>query len=104
MVHDGLTSSFDRKHMVEQASFVARELGISREDQDVGRCARTSARWRRMDEGRFDDELVSVGDSADESPRRDTSSRSSPRSSRSSTRKARPPPATRPASTTARAA
>ena len=29
MTHDGLTSSFDRKHMVEQASFVSRELGIS---------------------------------------------------------------------------
>ena len=32
MVHDGLMSSFDGKHMVEQASFVSRELGISRED------------------------------------------------------------------------
>src|ERR1051325_8805638 len=28
MVHDGLTSSFDGRHMVEQASFVSRELGI----------------------------------------------------------------------------
>src|SRR5919202_3924125 len=34
MTHDGLTSTFDKKHMVEQASFVSRELGISREDQD----------------------------------------------------------------------
>ena len=34
MVHDGLTSSFDGKHMVEQASFVSRELGITREEQD----------------------------------------------------------------------
>ena len=34
MVHDGLTSSFDGKHMVEQASFVSRELGITREAQD----------------------------------------------------------------------
>ena len=47
MVHDGLTSTFDEQHMVEQASFVSRELGISREDQDAGRCARTSARRRR---------------------------------------------------------
>jgi acetyl-CoA C-acetyltransferase len=31
MTHDGLTSTFDQKHMVEQASFVSRELGISRE-------------------------------------------------------------------------
>src|SRR5207237_3139296 len=35
MVHDGLTSTFDKRHMVEQASFVARELGISREEQDA---------------------------------------------------------------------
>ena len=35
MTHDGLTSTFDKQHMVEQASFVARELGISREDQDA---------------------------------------------------------------------
>src|SRR5215831_6948411 len=34
MTYDGLTSSFDRRHMVEQASFVSRELGIPREDQD----------------------------------------------------------------------
>ena len=34
MVHDGLTSTFDHRHMVEQASFVRRELGISREEQD----------------------------------------------------------------------
>src|SRR5690242_19102096 len=35
MTHDGLTSSFDGRHMVEQASFVSRELGISREEQDL---------------------------------------------------------------------
>src|SRR6266508_1601068 len=29
MTHDGLTSTFDKRHMVEQASFVSRELGIS---------------------------------------------------------------------------
>src|SRR5437763_1281595 len=34
MTHDGLTSTFDKMHMVEQASFVSRELGISREEQD----------------------------------------------------------------------
>src|SRR5258707_7954670 len=34
MTHDGLTSSFDGLHMVEQASFVARELGIARQAQD----------------------------------------------------------------------
>src|SRR5256886_4063816 len=35
MTHDGLTSSFDGRHMVEQASFVSRELGNSREVQDT---------------------------------------------------------------------
>ena len=35
MVHDGLISAFDGKHMVEQASFVSRELGITREEQDA---------------------------------------------------------------------
>src|SRR5881296_3779834 len=34
MVYDGLTSTFDGLHMVEQGSKVARELGISREEQD----------------------------------------------------------------------
>src|SRR5262245_41560924 len=34
MTHDGLISTFDGRHMVEQASFVSRELGISREEQD----------------------------------------------------------------------
>jgi acetyl-CoA C-acetyltransferase len=34
MVFDGLTSTFDGQHMVQQASQVSRELGISREDQD----------------------------------------------------------------------
>src|SRR6059058_56815 len=35
MTHDGLTSSFDNRHMVEQASFVSRQLGISRDDEIV---------------------------------------------------------------------
>ena len=35
MVRDGLVSTFDGRHMVEQASFVSRDLGISREDQDA---------------------------------------------------------------------
>jgi acetyl-CoA C-acetyltransferase len=74
MTHDGLTSSFDSRHMVEQASFVARELGISREDQDAW-AARSHARAvAAQDAGRFRDEIVPVGDlDADESPRRDTS-------------------------------
>ena len=73
MVFDGLTSTFDGLHMVQQNSNVARELGISRERQDAW-AARSHARAAAAQaEGRFDDELVPVGDvTADESVRADT--------------------------------
>ncbi len=73
MVFDGLQSTFDGLHMVAQASLVSRELGISREDQDAW-AARSHARAAAaQDAGRFDDEIVAVGDVvADESIRRDT--------------------------------
>jgi acetyl-CoA C-acetyltransferase len=74
MVHDGLTSTFDKKHMVEQASFVSRELGIPREDQDRWALRSHERAVAAQDAGRFADELVPVnGVAADESPRRDTS-------------------------------
>ena len=74
MVYDGLTSTFDKRHMIEQASHVSRELGISREDQDRWAMRSHERAVRAMDEGRFSDEIVSVdGFAADESPRRDTS-------------------------------
>jgi acetyl-CoA C-acetyltransferase len=74
MTHDGLTSTFDRRHMVEQASFVSRELGISREDQDRWALRSHERAVAATDEGRFRDEIVPVGDFAvDEGPRRDTS-------------------------------
>ena len=74
MIHDGLTSTFDKKHMVEQASFVSRELGISREDQDLWALRSHQRAVAAQDEGRFGDEIVPVGDvEADEGPRRDTS-------------------------------
>jgi acetyl-CoA C-acetyltransferase len=73
MTHDGLISSFDRRHMVEQASFVSRELGISREDQDAWALRSHQRAVAAADEGRFADEIVPVGElTADESPRRDT--------------------------------
>jgi acetyl-CoA C-acetyltransferase len=73
MTHDGLISSFDRRHMVEQASFVSRELGISREDQDAWALRSHQRAVAATDEGRFADEIVPVGElTADESPRRDT--------------------------------
>ena len=74
MTHDGLTSTFDQKHMVEQASFVSRELGISREDQDRWALRSHERAVHATDNHLFDDELVAVGDvTADEGPRRETS-------------------------------
>jgi acetyl-CoA C-acetyltransferase len=74
MIHDGLTSSFDNRHMVEQASFVSRELGIAREDQDRWALRSHERAVKAIDDGKFRDEIVPVGDFAvDEGPRRDTS-------------------------------
>jgi acetyl-CoA C-acetyltransferase len=74
MIYDGLTSTFDKRHMVEQASFVSRELGISREDQDRWALRSHERAVQAIDDGLFQDEIVPVGDAAvDEGPRRDTS-------------------------------
>jgi acetyl-CoA C-acetyltransferase len=74
MVFDGLTSSFDGLHMVQQASQVARELEISREEQDAWALRSHERAVAAQDAGRFADEIVPVGDlAADEGPRRDTS-------------------------------
>jgi acetyl-CoA C-acetyltransferase len=74
MIHDGLVSTFDNRHMVEQASFVSRELGITREEQDEWALRSHQRAVRAIDEGRFADEIVRVGEVAvDEGPRRDTS-------------------------------
>ena len=74
MTHDGLTSTFDNRHMVEQASFVSRELGISREEQDEWALRSHERAVKAIDEGRFESEIVPVGELAvDEGPRRDTS-------------------------------
>ena len=73
MLHDGLVSSFDRKHMVEQASFVSRELGITREEQDAWALRSHQRAVAAIDEGRFGDEVIAVnGVEVDEAPRRDT--------------------------------
>ncbi len=74
MVHDGLRSTFDGRHMVEQASFVSRDLGIGREEQDAWAFRSHERAVRAQDEGLFADEIVAVdGLAADEGPRRDTS-------------------------------
>jgi acetyl-CoA C-acetyltransferase len=72
-VFDGLTSTFDGLHMVQQASAVARELGISREEQDAWALRSHERAAAAQDAGRFDDEIVPVGAVvADEGVRRDT--------------------------------
>jgi acetyl-CoA C-acetyltransferase len=72
-VFDGLVSTFDGQHMVQQASAVSRELGISREEQDAWAFRSHQRAAAAQDAGRFDDELVPVGDlTADEGIRRDT--------------------------------
>ena len=74
MVHDGLVSSFDGLHMVQQASSVSRELGISREEQDAWALRSHERATAAIDEGRFREEIVPVnGVDTDEAPRRDTS-------------------------------
>jgi acetyl-CoA C-acetyltransferase len=74
MLHDGLVSSFDGKHMVEQASFVSRELGITREEQDAWALRSHQRAVAAAETGKFAEELVAVnGVEADEAPRSDTS-------------------------------
>src|SRR3989442_3026147 len=70
MIHDGLVSTFDNRHMVEQASFVSRELGIAREDQDRWALRSHERAVEAIDQGLFADEIVAVGGvEGDEGPR-----------------------------------
>jgi acetyl-CoA C-acetyltransferase len=74
MIWDGLRSTFDEQHMVQQAARVARELGVSREDQDGWALRSHERAAQAQDKGLFDDEIVPVGGvAADEAVRRDTS-------------------------------
>ena len=73
MIWDGLRSTFDGLHMVQQNSQVARELGISRELQDEWAARSQQRAADAQDAGRFADEIVPVGDvTADETIRRGT--------------------------------
>ncbi len=73
MIFDGLRSTFDGLHMVAQNAGVSRELGITREAQDVWAYRSHQRAAAAQAEGRFADELVPVGDvTADESVRPDT--------------------------------
>jgi acetyl-CoA C-acetyltransferase len=73
MIWDGLRSTFDEQHMVQQAARVARELGVTREEQDGWALRSHERAARAQDDGLFDEEIVPVGEvRADESIRRDT--------------------------------
>src|SRR5688500_9812123 len=73
MIFDGLTDAYDSMHMVQHNSLVSRELGITREEQDAWALRSQQRAVAAQDEGRFDDEIVAVGDvTADEAVRRDT--------------------------------
>jgi acetyl-CoA C-acetyltransferase len=73
MIWDGLRSTFDESHMVQQAARVNRELGISREEQDGWALRSHERAARAQDDGCFANEIVPVGGVAvDEAVRRDT--------------------------------
>jgi acetyl-CoA C-acetyltransferase len=73
MIWDGLRSTFDEQHMVQQAARVARELGVTREEQDGWALRSHERAARAQDSGMFAEEIVPVGEvRADESIRRDT--------------------------------
>src|SRR3990172_6839620 len=74
VVFDGLTSTFDGCHMIEQASKVSRELRITREDQDAWALRSHERAVAAIDTGVMAEEIVPLeGVPADEGPRRDTS-------------------------------
>ena len=62
MIWDGLRSTFDEQHMVQQAARVARELGIAREEQDAWALRSHERAAKAQDDGFFDDEIVPVGE------------------------------------------
>jgi acetyl-CoA C-acetyltransferase len=73
MIFDGLTDAYDQMHMVQHNSMVSRELGISREEQDAWALRSHHRAAAAQDAGRYEDEIVPVGDvTADEGVRRDT--------------------------------
>lgn len=83
MVHDGLWCAFYNRHMAIHGGEVAREYGISREEQDEWALRSHRLAIAAIDAGRLKEEIVPVtvpqkkGDpktvDTDEAPRRDTS-------------------------------
>jgi acetyl-CoA C-acetyltransferase len=74
MIFDGLTDAYDSLHMVQHNSKVSRELGIGREEQDAWAYRSHQRAAAAQDAGRYEDEIVAVGEvTVDEGIRRDTS-------------------------------
>ena len=60
MVHDGLTDAFSGEHMGITAENIAREYGISREEQDAFALESQRKAIEAIDGGKFKDEIVPV--------------------------------------------
>jgi acetyl-CoA C-acetyltransferase len=83
MIHDGLWCAFEHHHMGSSAEWIAREYGVSRQDQDDLALRSHQRALAAMDAGRFKDEIVPVPIAqrkgppvlfdTDETPRRETS-------------------------------
>jgi acetyl-CoA C-acetyltransferase len=83
MIHDGLWCAFENHHMGSSAEWIAREYGVSRQDQDELAVRSHQRALAAMDAGRFKDEIVAVPIAqrkgppllfdTDETPRRETS-------------------------------
>ncbi|GAB6152041.1 acetyl-CoA C-acetyltransferase [Desulfosporosinus burensis] len=82
MVNDGLWCAFHNVHMAVHGSTVAKEYGVSREDQDAFAFRSQQLASKAIEEGKFAEEIAPLeisqrkGDSlwftVDEGPRRDT--------------------------------
>src|SRR6266516_6907143 len=56
MIWDGLRSTFDEQHMVQQAARVARELGMTRDEQDAWALRSHKRAAKAQDDGFFAEE------------------------------------------------
>ncbi|HNS03690.1 MAG TPA: acetyl-CoA C-acetyltransferase [Anaerolineae bacterium] len=83
MIHDGLWCAFEHHHMGSSAEWIAREYGVSRQDQDELALRSHQRAVAAIDAGRFKAEIAPVPIAqrkgppllfdADETPRRDSS-------------------------------
>jgi acetyl-CoA C-acetyltransferase len=73
ILRDGLHDSFDHRHMAQTSEVLAKEYGITRQDQDEFAARSQSLTAAAQKQGAFADEIVPVnGLAADEHPRPET--------------------------------